>query len=68
MKEASKARPVWNGGDKYAVTMTEEGHQIVVDLKKHICACNKWQLTGIPCFHVCACIFFSKRKPFAIHT
>lgn len=60
---AGTARPVWNGGHKYLVTMTDGGHQIVVDLKNHRCACRKWQLTGIPCFHACACIFFQKESP-----
>lgn len=60
---ASKARPIWNGGDKFQVTMTEGGHEIVCDLKNHTCACRKWQLTGIPCFHAIACIYFQKKNP-----
>ena len=63
MRLATKARPVWNGGDKFQVTMSAGGHEIVVDLKKRECACRKWQLTGIPCFHACACIFFKKENP-----
>lgn len=43
--------------------MTEGGHQIVVNLKERTCACRKWQLTGIPCFHACSCIFFQKQSP-----
>lgn len=43
--------------------MTEGGHQIVVNLKEKVCAGRKWQLTGIPCFHACACIFFQKQSP-----
>ncbi|XP_017250910.1 uncharacterized protein LOC108221551 [Daucus carota subsp. sativus] len=45
MRLATKARPVWNGGDKFQVTMSAGGHEIVVDLKKRECACRKWQLT-----------------------
>ena len=43
--------------------MTEGGHEIVVNLKARTCACKKWQLTGIPCHHACACIFFQKQQP-----
>lgn len=43
--------------------MMEGGHEIVVDLEQKICACRKWQLTGIPCYHACACIFFQKQSP-----
>ena len=63
MELAARARPIWNGLDKYHVTMTDGGHEIVCDLKNRRCACNKWQLTGIPCFHACACIFFQKESP-----
>ncbi|XP_074322985.1 uncharacterized protein LOC141659942 [Apium graveolens] len=35
MKVATRATPVWNGGDKYHVTMSAGGHEMVVDLKKH---------------------------------
>ena len=63
MELAARAKPVWNGGHKYHVTMTDGGHQIVVDLKNSTCAYRKWQLTGIPCFHAVACIFFQKEDP-----
>ncbi|XP_074346689.1 uncharacterized protein LOC141685495 [Apium graveolens] len=63
MQMAANARPVWNCGDKYSVTMTDGGHQIVVDLSQKHYAYRKWQLTGIPCFHACACIFFQKQSP-----
>ena len=43
--------------------MSEGGHEIVVDLKNRNCACKRWQLTGIPCHHACACIFFQKHNP-----
>ena len=46
----------WSGKSKYLVTMTEGGHEIVVDLDAKTCACRKYDLTGIPCFHACACI------------
>ena len=30
--------------------------QFVVDMEKRTCACRRWDLTGIPCMHVCCCI------------
>ena len=43
--------------------MSVGGHEVVVDLKQKRCACRKWQLTGIPCFHAVACIQFQKLDP-----
>lgn len=36
--------------------MTDGGHEIVVDLDAKTCACRKFDLTGLPCYHACACI------------
>ena len=63
MELAARARPSWNGGDKFLVNITDGGHELVCDLKNRNCACRKWQLTGIPCFHACSCIFFQKQNP-----
>ncbi|XP_074356092.1 uncharacterized protein LOC141695770 [Apium graveolens] len=46
----------WSGGSTYSVTTTDGGHTLVVDLVKKTCTCRKWELTGIPCYHACACI------------
>ncbi|XP_074374907.1 uncharacterized protein LOC141716619 isoform X2 [Apium graveolens] len=46
----------WSGGTTYLVTCTDGGHELVVDLEKKSCTCRKWNLTGIPCYHACACI------------
>ena len=45
----------WSGGPKFLVTSTSGGYEMVVDTFNKTCACNKWQLSGIPCFHVVAC-------------
>ncbi|KAL8157945.1 hypothetical protein AgCh_002591 [Apium graveolens] len=34
MKVATRATPVWNGGDKFYMTMNARGHEMVVDLKR----------------------------------
>ncbi|XP_057251346.1 uncharacterized protein LOC125491532 [Beta vulgaris subsp. vulgaris] len=31
---------------------------LTVDLTRRVCTCRKWELTGIPCCHAVACIFF----------
>lgn len=56
----------WSGGSTYSVTCSEGGHELVVDLAKRICTCRKWDLTGIPCYHACACIAF-KNDPWDEH-
>ena len=33
---------------------------MVVDLEAQTCACRKWELSGIPCYH--ACIAWEKKK------
>ncbi|WOG91916.1 hypothetical protein DCAR_0311171 [Daucus carota subsp. sativus] len=48
--------------NKYLVTMTEGGHEIVVDLDARTCACRKFDLTGLPCYHACACIHWKNLK------
>lgn len=53
---------IWSRGAKYLVTMSEGGYQMVVDLDAKKCACKKWELSGIPCYHACACIAWSKRN------
>ncbi|WOH04134.1 hypothetical protein DCAR_0623542 [Daucus carota subsp. sativus] len=45
----------WSGGPKFLVTSTSGGYEMVVDTFNKTCACNKWQLSGIPCFHAVAC-------------
>ena len=52
----------WSGGSKYLVTVTEGGYELVVDLDAQTCSCKKWELSGIPCYHACACIAWSKQK------
>lgn len=56
----------WSGGAKYSVICSEGGHEPVVDLFLRTCTCRKWDLTGIPCYHACACITF-KNDPWDIH-
>ncbi|PWA54586.1 transposase, MuDR, MULE transposase domain protein [Artemisia annua] len=38
--------------NKYEVKDNRRGH--IVDLTEGTCSCRKWQLSGLPCGHVCA--------------
>ena len=37
-----KTTPMWNGADKYHVSMTYWEYEIVCDLKNQACAWRKW--------------------------
>ncbi|XP_074327546.1 uncharacterized protein LOC141665460 [Apium graveolens] len=39
----------WSCASKYLCTMTDGGHEIVVDLDKKTYSCKKYDLTGLPC-------------------
>ncbi|XP_071714768.1 uncharacterized protein [Rutidosis leptorrhynchoides] len=54
-EEASQCSILWNGGQQYQVT-GPHGKQCVVDMGRRECACRKWELTGMPCKHVVACL------------
>ena len=42
--------------------MTYGGYEMVVDLEAQKCACRKWELSGIPCYHACACIAWAQQR------
>ncbi|KAI9078252.1 hypothetical protein K1719_039754 [Acacia pycnantha] len=49
--------PTWTGNlvqDMYEVS--GRGEKVGVNLTNHTCACNFWQLTGLPCEHAIAAI------------
>ncbi|KAK8943070.1 hypothetical protein KSP39_PZI008986 [Platanthera zijinensis] len=51
----------WNGLDKFEVKGWR-GDKWTVELGSKSCSCNKWDLSGIPCVHAIACIFFKREK------
>ncbi|KAJ9548454.1 hypothetical protein OSB04_020997 [Centaurea solstitialis] len=57
-REASQYVVLWNGEHEYQVSGAW-GDQCCVDLLKKTCACRKWELTGIPCKHAVAAIWYS---------
>ncbi|XP_050204978.1 uncharacterized protein LOC126655018 [Mercurialis annua] len=61
MKKVEKSRQIswsysidWPGGDKYQVYGYDGQYE--VDTKERTCACRRWELMGLPCFHVVAAI------------
>ena len=60
-KEAStNCTSIWLGGAKWEVNTC--GKQFVVDIEKHSCAFNRWDLTEIPCKHAVSVIAFRKEQ------
>ncbi|CAN1835918.1 hypothetical protein LINPERHAP1_LOCUS34576, partial [Linum perenne] len=39
---------------------TDHGRGFVVDLRRHICSCGYWQLSGVPCVHGVAAISYMR--------
>ncbi|KAK1411976.1 hypothetical protein QVD17_32873 [Tagetes erecta] len=56
-KEAAKCIVGWNGGDQYQVKEAF-GEQYVVDMRLKVCACRRWEITGMPCKHSVASLWF----------
>ena len=60
-KEASiDCTSIWSCGAKWEVNTC--GKQFVVDMEKHSCAFNRWNLTWIPCKHAMSIIAFRKER------
>ncbi|XP_061360311.1 uncharacterized protein LOC133304316 [Gastrolobium bilobum] len=56
--------PTWTGNlqqDMYEVS--GRGERVGVNLTTHTCACNAWQLTGLPCEHAIAAICHKNEPP-----
>ncbi|XP_012852596.1 PREDICTED: uncharacterized protein LOC105972205 [Erythranthe guttata] len=51
----------WNGHDKFEVKGWV-GDQWTVDLTLKTCSCRKWDISGIPCVHATACIFYRREN------
>ncbi|KAD3066829.1 hypothetical protein E3N88_34709 [Mikania micrantha] len=56
-KDATNYHVQWNGGDQYQVS-GKLNHQRVVDLREKNCSCRRWEITGLPCCHAVASIWF----------
>lgn len=60
----SKSRqcfPLDAGDLKYEVT--NFGNKFTVDLRRKVCGCGYWNVTGIPCSHAITCIHYIQMNP-----
>lgn len=55
--------PTQCGEGKYEVKHAVSGEGFTVDLNRHYCSCNFWELVGIPCRHACAGMSYSRHNP-----
>uniref|UniRef100_A0A0D9ZAK1 SWIM-type domain-containing protein n=1 Tax=Oryza glumipatula TaxID=40148 RepID=A0A0D9ZAK1_9ORYZ len=53
---SSFCHAISNGDDKYEVK--HYTHRFTVNLDKKECSCRYWHLSGLPCPHAIACIYF----------
>ena len=60
--ESSICYPEYSGNFHYQVRGPGDD-QHIVDIDKKTCACNRWQLTGIPCIHGISALLSSNRDP-----
>ncbi|XP_006654085.2 uncharacterized protein LOC102704057 isoform X1 [Oryza brachyantha] len=54
--ESAFCHAISNGAETYEVKHHE--HRFTVQLDKKECSCRYWQLSGLPCPHAIACIFY----------
>ncbi|XP_045797177.1 uncharacterized protein LOC123891368 isoform X2 [Trifolium pratense] len=63
-KDADSWSPNWCGDSEYSMFSASNGTDTyVVNLKERNCSCRKWDLSGIPCCHGIACIWFNNQNP-----
>ncbi|KAK2638659.1 hypothetical protein Ddye_026454 [Dipteronia dyeriana] len=61
--ESSICQPNYSGNHKYQVRGAGD-KQYVVNIENKTCACNKWQLIGIPCIRGISTLLTSNRDPY----
>ncbi|XP_027099049.1 uncharacterized protein [Coffea arabica] len=61
--ESRQWRTIWNAVDGYQVR-GPRGAQFAVYLKKKLCTCKLWDLSGIPCCHAIAAIHRNNGDPY----
>ncbi|CAL5201879.1 unnamed protein product [Lathyrus oleraceus] len=63
-KQAQEWSPAWHGDDDISIFGFTNGVETYcVDLKKEVCSCRKWDLSGIPFCHIISCIWKIKKQP-----
>ncbi|KAK4849536.1 hypothetical protein QYF36_025897 [Acer negundo] len=61
--ESSIFQSDYSGNNKYQVKGLGD-EQYMVDIENKTCACNKWQMIGIPCIHGTSALSSSNRDPY----
>ena len=59
--ESRRCNVVHSGDYKFEVTLS--GNRFVVDLNAGACTCRYFDVRGIPCSHVVACIHWVRQDP-----
>lgn len=54
-KKSMEYNAIWNGENQFEVE-TSHGPRYKVHLGEGTCGCRRWELSGLPCAHVIACI------------
>ncbi|KAI9185536.1 hypothetical protein LWI28_008209 [Acer negundo] len=62
MLESSICHPKYSGNFHYQMRGIRDD-QHIVNIDKKTCACNRWQLIGIPCIHGILALLSSNRDP-----
>ena len=63
-KQAANWAPAWSGDSNAALFEVSNGdYKYSVDLVATTCSCRRWDLTGIPCCHSIACMWFNNQQP-----
>ena len=64
INQSAYCETIFNGKDSYEVKLKDWGveHRFIVKLEERTCTCRYWQLSGLPCAHAIACIYFHTRS------
>ncbi|CAL5205845.1 unnamed protein product [Lathyrus oleraceus] len=63
-KQTQRWSATWHGDDDLSIFgVTNDIETYFVDLNKEVCSCRKWDLSGITCCRVIACIWNIKKQP-----
>jgi hypothetical protein len=54
---------IWVIADEFEVHQVGGGHAFTVNLAKHTCSCNFWELVGIPCRHAIQAMSKTSKDP-----
>jgi len=63
-KDVNRWSPNWCGDWEYSNFVVSDGSDTyVINLKEITCACRRWDLSGIPCPHSIAAMYYNNQNP-----